>query len=51
MGKMAAPGGAVRNLRPAMPLYFWVTWTDADGRQSKPSNRIDAELVDEFGQK
>ena len=51
LGKLTEPGKEVRNLRPAMKLYLWVTWTDADGKQSKPSNRIDAELVDAFGQK
>lgn len=47
----AKNGGLVRGLRPALPLYFWVTYVDAQGKQSRPSQPIEATLVDTFSQK
>lgn len=51
-------GGLVRGLRPALPLYFWVTYQDAaQGKQdpqakhSRPSAAATATLVDAFSQK
>ncbi len=58
MGKMKAPGGLISGLRPAMKLYLWVTYsaTPAKGAKpaaslSKPSNRLEIQLVDAFSQK
>jgi hypothetical protein len=50
------PGGAksgvlVRGLRPALKLYFWVTYQDAAGKMSKPSEAASAVLVDAFQEK
>lgn len=41
----------VTGLRPATPLYFFVTYTDAAGKQSKPSKGVRALLRDEFPMK
>jgi hypothetical protein len=51
-----APGGAksgvlIRDLRPKVPFYFWVTYRDAAGKMSKPSAAATATLVDTFGEK
>ena len=58
MGKMKAPGGLISNLRPAMKLYLWVTYSTAPVKgakpaaaSSKPSNRLEIQLVDAFSQK
>jgi hypothetical protein len=51
MGRMAKSGGLLHGLRPATKLHLWVTYTTGDKKQSKPSNRLDIELVDAFGQK
>jgi hypothetical protein len=58
MGKMKAPGGLISNLRPAMKLYLWVTYTTTPAKgakpataQSKPSNALEIQLVDAFSQK
>jgi len=55
---MKKSGGQVRNLRPAMKLYLWVTYSEAGDakakekpRASRPSNRLDIELIDAFGMK
>jgi len=50
------PGGAksgvlIRDLRPKVPFYFWVTYRDAAGKWSKPSAAMTATLVDTFGEK
>jgi hypothetical protein len=47
----AKNGGLVRGLRPALPLYFWVTYLDDAGNHSKPSPAVMATLVDTFSQK
>jgi len=44
-------GGLVYYLKPAVPLYFWVTYKDAKGQMSKPSPVFEQVLVDAFGQK
>jgi hypothetical protein len=44
-------GAVVRGLRPALPLYFWVTYVDAQGRMSRPSAAMTATLEDTFSQK
>jgi hypothetical protein len=41
----------VNRLRPGMPLYFFVTYTGADGNTSQPSNVATITLKDEFLQK
>jgi len=51
IGGMEQPGGIVGGLRPAMKLYLYVTYTTEDGKQSKPSNALEIELVDAFGEK
>ncbi len=58
MGAMKTPGGLIHNLRPAMKLYLWVTYsmTPSKGRKppttlSKPSNPLEIQLVDAFSQK
>jgi hypothetical protein len=61
LAKMKQSGGIVEGLRPAMKLYLWVTYTEQPAktvgkeravvRSSPPSNRLDIELVDEFGMK
>lgn len=50
------PGGAksgvlIGELRPKLPLYFWVTYQDATGKTSKPSAAATITLVDMFGEK
>lgn len=50
------PGGAksgalVAGLRPAIKLYFWVTYNDAAGKTSKPSPAAEIVLVDKFKEK
>jgi hypothetical protein len=50
------PGGAkngmlVGGLRPALKFYFWVTYQDAAGKTSKPSEPVPAVLVDTFSEK
>jgi hypothetical protein len=44
-------GSRVRGLRPGIPFYFWVTYLDAQGKQSRPSRPVEATLVDTFSQK
>jgi len=44
-------GQQMYGLRPAMKLYLWVTYKTKDGKQSKPSNRLEVEMVDAFGEK
>ncbi len=56
LGKLKQSGGLVNGLRPAMKLYLWVTYTtgspkDKNLKPSKPSNRLEIELVDAFSQK
>jgi len=41
----------VNRLRPGIPLHFYVTYTDADGKASKPSAVSTITLKDEFLQK
>jgi hypothetical protein len=41
----------VAGLKPNLPLYFYVTYTDADGKPSKPSPAHQVTLKDEFIQK
>jgi hypothetical protein len=50
------PGGAkngvlIAKLRPALRLYFWVTYQDAQGKMAKPSPATSATLVDMFQEK
>ena len=58
MGRMKTPGGLIGNLRPAMKLHLWVTYSvdPSKGRKSpttmsQPSNRLEIQLVDAFSQK
>ncbi len=61
IGTMKKSGGLVNNLRPAMKLYLWVTYSTAAspakgkkaeaGEASRPSNPLEIELVDAFSQK
>jgi hypothetical protein len=57
MGQMKSAGGLINNLRPAMKLYLWVTYLTAPVKGakpaalSKPSNRLEIQLVDAFSQK
>lgn len=55
LGTMKKSGGLLNNLRPAMKLYLWVTYSETAGkkgtRQSRPSNRLEIELIDAFGMK
>lgn len=44
-------GALVRGLRPAMKLYYWITWNDAQGKMSKPSPVHEEVLVDLFKEK
>ena len=45
------PGDLVTGLRPGVRLYYWVTYTDEEGRMSKPSP-VHAEVtVDNFKEK
>ncbi|MHB9110884.1 MAG: hypothetical protein ACYDCO_27835 [Armatimonadota bacterium] len=50
LGKMPAPGGLLRNLRPGRQLHLWVTYA-AEGGESRPSNGLAIELVDAFVRK
>jgi hypothetical protein len=47
----ARSGVLVQGLRPALPLYFWVTYQDAAGKLAKPSQAATATLVDAFKEK
>ena len=47
----AKSGVRIRGLRPGIPFYFWVTYLNNDGAQSKPSKPMTATLVDTFSQK
>ena len=51
IGRGTKSGFLVENLRPAMKLYLWVTYKTKDGAVSKPSNRLEIELIDAFSQK
>ena len=51
MARMKAAGQLLQRLRPEVTLYLWVTYTDKDKKQSKPSNRLAIKLIDAFGQK
>lgn len=51
MGRMTRSGQLLQGLRPETTFYLWVTYTDKDRKQSKPSNRLTIKLVDAFGQK
>lgn len=51
MARMKKSGGLLQGLRPATKFYLWVTYKGEDERQSKPSNRLEIELVDAFAQK
>jgi len=51
LGRPAKSGTQIYGFRPAMKLYLWVTYKDKDGKVSKPSNRLDIELIDAFGMK
>jgi len=44
-------GELLQGLRPAMNLYLFVTYTDKDGKVSKPSPAFKINLVDAFGMK
>ncbi len=46
-----APGGLIRGLRPNTDFYIFATYTDADGKLSKPSLPYKINLVDFFGMK
>jgi hypothetical protein len=46
----AVSGVLVRELRPAVPFYFWVTYLDADGKMSRPSRPATAKLANTFSQ-
>ena len=45
------PGLQVRGLRPNQKFYLFVTYTDAEGKVSKPSPAYQIELEDFFGMK
>ena len=47
----AANGGLIYGLRPAVKLYFWVTYQDDKGQMSKPSEAKEVTLVDTFKEK
>ena len=51
MARMAEPDQLLQGLRAATTFYLWVTYTDAAGKTSKASNRIEIKLVDAFGMK
>jgi hypothetical protein len=51
MSKGAVAEPLVNRLRPGMPLYFFVTYTDANDKPSKPSAMATITLKDEFLQK
>jgi len=56
MGRMKKPGGLIEKLRPEIKLYLWVTYSIAATKEkkavtSKPSNRLQIQLVDAFSQK
>jgi hypothetical protein len=48
-GTLAEP--LVNRLRPGIPLYLFATYTDAEGKSSKPSEMATITLKDEFLQK
>jgi hypothetical protein len=46
-----ASGNLIAGLRPDMPFYAFVVYTDKDGKPSKPSPALRFELKDRFGNK
>lgn len=44
-------GDLIYGLRPGVKLYYWITYTDAAGKASKPSNVLEVVTVDEFKEK
>lgn len=49
--KWAKPGLLLRGMRPDTDFYIWVVYTDAKGKQSKPSAPLKIRLKDMFGMK
>jgi hypothetical protein len=49
--KGAASGVLIRGLRPAVKLYYWVTWQSTTGVTSKPSPVREEVLIDAFKEK
>jgi hypothetical protein len=47
----AKPGALIRDLRPKVPFYLWVTYRDAGGKVSKPSAPATVMLADTFAEK
>ena len=47
----AAPELAIRGLKPSQKFYFYATYIDADGKESKPSKVRETVLKDEFPMK
>ena len=47
----ATSGMLVSGLRPAIKLYYFVVYQDAQGKTSKPSPAFEAVLKDEFKEK
>jgi hypothetical protein len=45
------PGGLIRGLRANQDFYLFATYTDADGKPSKPSAAFKINLQDFFGMK
>jgi hypothetical protein len=44
-------GALVYGLRPGVPLYYWIVWSDAKGKMSKPSPVHREVTVDNFKEK
>lgn len=51
MANMTASNQMLQGLRSQTTFYLWVTYTDADKKTSKPSNRLEIKLIDSFGMK
>ncbi|MBI4024089.1 MAG: hypothetical protein HY360_03855 [Verrucomicrobia bacterium] len=45
------PGALVTGMRAGIKLYYWATYTDAEGKMSKPSAPREETLVDAFKEK
>ncbi|NQU10540.1 hypothetical protein HQ590_07115, partial [bacterium] len=44
-------GDLVRGLRPGVPLYYWIVYTDEQGKSSQPSPTHEEVTVDNFKEK
>ena len=44
-------GQLVYGFRPGVKLYYWISYTDMNNKESKPSPLVEQVLVDSFKEK